>query len=103
MESNTSRAKGDRETYENHPIYSMVISRPAVEFPNQARLVRAVSGTSQMGLCAQGIGGELGDVYALANDLSDPRVFCLGRCNDPLATMVKEGGGDGGNVDRAGR
>ena len=102
MESNTSRAKEDRKTYKNHPIYSMVISRPAVEFPNQARLVRAVSGTSQMGLCAQGIGGKLGDIYALANDLSNPRGFCLGKCDDPLATMVKEGRGDGGDVDRAG-
>jgi hypothetical protein len=58
MESNMSRAKGDRENIQNHPIYSMVISRPAMEFPNRARLTRAVSGASQMGLRARG------DAYA---------------------------------------
>ena len=81
----------------------MVISRPAVEFPNQAQLVRAVSGTSQMGLCARGVRGELGDVYALANDPSDLRAFCLGKCDDSLATMVKEDRGNRGDVDEAGR
>ena len=33
----------------------------------------------------------------LANDPSDPRAFCLGKCDDPLATMVKKE--DGGDVD----
>jgi hypothetical protein len=39
-------------------------------------------------------------MYALANDLSDLRAFCLGKCDDPLATMVKE---DRGDVDEAGQ
>ena len=56
-----------------------------------------------MGLCAQGVRGELGDVYALANDPSDLRAFCLGKCDDSLATIVKEDRGNRGNVDEAGR
>ena len=31
MESDTCRAKEDRENIRKHPIYSMVISRPVVE------------------------------------------------------------------------
>jgi hypothetical protein len=85
MESNTSKAKGDRKrTNTTYTVYSMVISRPTMESRNEPRQRGAVGDASRMGL---GLRGAM-RMCETADEPSDQRTSYLGKCDDPLSTKV---------------
>lgn len=65
-------------------MYSIVISRPAMRFPNRARLTRAVSGGRQMVVYLRGAIR----VYGAADEPSYPWASCLRKSDDLNARKV---------------
>jgi hypothetical protein len=61
------------------PIYSIVLSEPAMGFPNPSRLMRAASDASHIGLPARGDG-----ICETADEPTDPRALYIEENDDPM-------------------